>query len=330
LGGVGKTSIAVEYAYRYRDLYAGVWWCPAETRFGLLSALTGIAVHLGAVPADEPDVEKAARAALRRLAERRATVLLIYDNVTTPEDIADLLPSSGAGVLLTSRFSDWTDWAEDVPLDVLPPAEAEAFLRDRAARPADPGAPVLAEALGWLPLALDHAAAFCKRSGMSFADYAARAEAMMETLPRGMPYPRSIAATFNLALDALAGNAPAEAMVAFLAHCAPGRIPTLLVEGALDDVKRRATALLALTELSLVRFDPFKNGMEAVTMHRLVQAVGRARAVAGGAAAAAIERVVRRLIATYPNDRYRNPPSWPFGSVRISVCEACSVSPTIG
>jgi len=32
LGGVGKTSLAMEYAYRYRNLYAGVWWCPSGTR----------------------------------------------------------------------------------------------------------------------------------------------------------------------------------------------------------------------------------------------------------------------------------------------------------
>src|SRR5262245_39436513 len=73
MGGVGKTSLAIEYAHRFRGLYAGVCWCPAETRTGLLSALANLAVALGAATAEEADVEKAAKAVLRRLAEQRAT-----------------------------------------------------------------------------------------------------------------------------------------------------------------------------------------------------------------------------------------------------------------
>src|SRR5262249_37564143 len=109
MGGVGKTSLAIEYAYRYRNLYAGVYWCPAETCSGLLTALGALAVTLGAATPEEADVEQAAKVALRRLAEQRATWLLVYDNVTAPHDIADLLPSAGARVLITSRFSDWSE-----------------------------------------------------------------------------------------------------------------------------------------------------------------------------------------------------------------------------
>ncbi len=166
MGGVGKTSLAIEYAHRYRSLYAGVCWCPAETRTGLLSALASLAVTLGAATAEEADVEKAAKAALRRLAEQRATWLLVYDNVPAPDDIADLLPSAGARVLITSRFSDWSELADEVALDVLPLEEAVALLQSRTGRSDAAGAKTLAEALGRLPLALDHAAAYCKRTQM--------------------------------------------------------------------------------------------------------------------------------------------------------------------
>ena len=144
------------------SLYAGVCWCPAETRTGLLSALATLAVTVGAATAEEADVEKAAKAALRRLAEQRATWLLVYDNVSRPEDIADLLPSAGARVLITSRFSEWSELAEEVALDVLPLEEAVALLESRTGRSDAAGAKTLAEALGRLPLALDHAAAYCK------------------------------------------------------------------------------------------------------------------------------------------------------------------------
>src|SRR5262245_50695272 len=160
IGGVGKTSLAIEYAHRYRNLYAGVCWCPAETRVGLLSALAELAVALGAATAKEAkaNVEKAAKASLRRLAEQRATWLLVYDNVTAPDHIADLLPSAGARVLITSRFSDWGEVADEVALDVLPLEQAQALLESRATRSDATGARRLAEALGGLPLALDHAA----------------------------------------------------------------------------------------------------------------------------------------------------------------------------
>jgi TIR domain len=57
MGGVGKTSLAIEYAHRFKGLYAGVCWCPAETRTGLLSALANLAGTLGAATAEEADVE---------------------------------------------------------------------------------------------------------------------------------------------------------------------------------------------------------------------------------------------------------------------------------
>ena len=278
MGGVGKTALAVDYAFRYRDLYAGVWWCPAETRIGLLTSLAGLAKELDAVAADEADIEKAAKAGLRRLAEQRATYLLVYDNVASPEEIADLLPASGARLLVTSRFSDWGDWAEEVVLDVLPLADAGAFLQSRAARQDAEGAATLAEALGRLPLALDHAAAYCERTQTRFSDYAAKAERLIATAPSGMSYPRSVVATFDLAITkAVTQCAAGELLMAYLAQCAPDRIPMALVEGAIVEETKRVAALLALSELSLVKQDPFEDGTPAVTVHRLVQAVARAR-----------------------------------------------------
>ena len=91
-----------------------------------------------------------------------------------------------------------------------------------------------------LPLALDHAAAYCKRTQMRFDDYANKASSLIDAAPRGAGYPRSVAATFDLAIaEAVAQCKAAEALMAYLAQCAPERIPMTLVEGAVEDEAER-------------------------------------------------------------------------------------------
>jgi tetratricopeptide (TPR) repeat protein len=313
IGGIGKTSLAIEYAHRFRGLYASVCWCPAETRTGLLSALANLAVTLGAATADEADVEKAARAALRQLAEQRATWLLVYDSVPTPDAIRDLLPSAGARVLITSRFPEWRRWAEQVALDALPLEEAIVLLKKLTARDDTSGAETLSEALGCLPLALDHAAAYCGLTQTSFADYAATASRLIAELPSGVDYPKSVAATFNLAIaEAVTHCQSAEALMSYLALCAPEPIPMILIEGAVEEKAERPRALAALAEVSLLKHHLFEDGTPAMTVHRLVQAVARERSEANGLAQDAIGRLVARLMAIYPEEGYRDPRSWPL------------------
>jgi hypothetical protein len=165
-----------------------------------------------------------------------------------------LLPISA-----TSRFSDWSEVANEVALDMLPPEQAVALLESRTGRSDAVGAEALAEAFGRLPLALDHAAAYCKRTQMRFADYAARVSSLIDAAPRGVGYPTSVAATFDIAITEAATQCPtAEALMAYLALCAPERIPMTLVGGAVEDAAERLKALAALSEVSLLKHDPFR------------------------------------------------------------------------
>jgi hypothetical protein len=240
------------------------------------------------------------------------TWLLVYDNVTAPDHIADLLPAAGARVLITSRFSDWRQVADEVPLDVLPLDEAIALLESRTGRKDAEGARTLAEALGNLPLAFDHAAAYCKRTQMRFADYAKKASSLIATAPRGVGYPRSVAATFDFAIkQAVAQCQAAEPLMAYLAQCAPERIPMTLVEGAVEDEAQLMEALTGLAEVSLVKHDPFEDGTLAVTVHRLVQAVARARSQSKRMTQAGIDQMIGRLATIYPKN-VDNPHSWPL------------------
>src|SRR5262249_52370705 len=188
-----------------------------------------------------------------------------------------------------------------------------ALLESRTGRRDALGAQTLGDALGRLPLALDHAAAYCKRTQMRFADYATKASSLISAAPRGAGYPRSVAATFDLAIaEAVAQCQAAEALMAYLAQCAPERIPMTLVEGAIENKADRLAALAALAEVSLVKQDPFEDSTPAVTVHRLVQAVARAGLKAGDLALSATEHLIVRLTNLYPGDGYSNPQSWPL------------------
>ena len=163
LGGAGKTSVAVEYAYRQADRCAVVWQLPAEDPAGLAAGFAELAAHLG-IGAGGGDTVGRVHAVLAR----RDDWLLVFDNVPEPAAVAGLVPPAGGGrVVITSQFGSWPGRAVlEVP--VLDRAVAAGFLLDRtgaAGAAEEAAASVLAGELGGLPLALEQAGAYMQASG---------------------------------------------------------------------------------------------------------------------------------------------------------------------
>ena len=135
---------------------------PAQVEAGL-AGLAGRLCPLVAVAGTTGD---AAGWAIGVAAGRMTGWLLILDNVEDPADVEPLLGQLGGGhVIVTSRRdADWGRLADPVQLDVLDPAAAAQMLilrtgQARRRRCRRPPAQIAAE-LGFLPLALDQAAAY--------------------------------------------------------------------------------------------------------------------------------------------------------------------------
>jgi predicted ATPase len=109
LGGVGKSQLAVEYAYRRRGDFDLVWWVRAEQPTSLLADYAALAsqprlaADLGLAP-DTP--QETAMAAVRAWLEHQQRWLLVLDNAVEPATLVDLLPRSSGQVVITSRTGD--------------------------------------------------------------------------------------------------------------------------------------------------------------------------------------------------------------------------------
>ena len=337
LGGVGKSVLAREYAWRERERYRGVWWLLAESRSTLLDGL----IELGArfIPGLDtvPDREAAAHATLDLLAQTPAGKpwLLVYDNAENPAGIERLTPRGGAHVLVTSRWQDWHGKARELPLDVFSEEAALEFLmaqaRGAAERPAETRAAAaqLAQDLGRLPLALAIARAHAWSMGWSFAQYRNHLAQMLERdRTKGVDYPRSIAATFTLAIEKAKATAPeAERLLAIAAYLAPDRIPLAIVTADVMPEIEKGEAVAALAEVSLVTRETLDDGSPAISVHRLVQEVMRRRLGEGAAETAAL---ATRLVAdAYPSARPATCATGPPAAGSKPTPPPCWLSPPI-
>jgi hypothetical protein len=184
LGGVGKTRLAIEHAWRQAGDYTALLFASARSAADLRTNLAGFCDPLVLNLPEQGRPEEAQRlaAVLRWLGERPGW-LLILDNADSPDaaaEVEEMLPRlQGGQILITSRLADWSPAVQTAdPLDVLEEAEAAAFLlarteSKRRETPADPQeAAAVARDLGGLALALEQAGAYVAKTSYLFRNTA--------------------------------------------------------------------------------------------------------------------------------------------------------------
>jgi tetratricopeptide (TPR) repeat protein len=304
LGGVGKTRLAIEYAWRFQADYRALLVVGAESPEALRRNLAALCapdiLNLPQQVAKEEDQRLAA--ALQWLAENPGW-LLIADNVDTEaaaEALAKILPRLGDGhVLATSRLSDWSAAFDPLELTELEPEAAVAFLLQRTAghrlTTDDDGVAareLAVEQLEGLALPLEQAGAYISRMRISIADYLARWRAGETKLrlwhdARLMNYPRNVLVTWDTSFEQL--DAPARALMNLLCWCASPPMPRAVLETDmaeqvlalgvrhLENAPSPAApeeALATLADFSLLKW---QDAGRSFSIHRLVREVARDR-----------------------------------------------------
>ena len=291
-GGVGKSRLAIEQAWRQLGRHCAVLFVLADSPAAIERNLAGLCGERGLDLSEKALTEQAAqaRAVLNWLAAHPGW-LLILDNVDN-EDAASAVESllsqlSGGQVLITTRLRNWSGSVQVLDVDVLAPDYAAAFLLERteAKRRAaeDDGATALliGEDLGHLALALEQAGAFISQRRLSFAGYRSewqqrRAQVLAWNEPRLTQYPASLAITWLTSFEQL-GEA-ARTLLRRLAWLSPAPIPESLLEVAIaGEAPNPGGAFDALVELEGLSLLNRSSEAHQFVVHRLVQEVTRLR-----------------------------------------------------
>ncbi|HEU5376413.1 MAG TPA: hypothetical protein VFV38_13290 [Ktedonobacteraceae bacterium] len=279
MGGIGKTQLAVEYAYRYRQEYQAVLWARADTTEALNASYTEMARLLN-LPQQDAEQGVVVQAVKTWLGSKGGW-LLILDNADDLNRVRTFLPTQCAGhLLLTTRAQVTGKLARRLEVDTLDMQTGALLLLRRtglvelnalfdAASSLDQSmALALSEELGRLPLALDQAGAYIEETQCSLADYqqqyrTRRAELLAR---RGIivdDHPEPVATTWSISFAKVeAANTTAAKLLRICAFLAPDAIPEELLAEALN------APLPALEETELekgpeVEFSRFTPGSEA-------------------------------------------------------------------
>jgi hypothetical protein len=249
LGGIGKTQLAIEYAYRYRSEYQAVLWVRADTTEALNASYTEIA-RLLQLPQKDAQEQEVIVQAVKDWLRSRGGWLLILDNADDLALVQAFVPPACPGrLLLTTRAQILGKLARRLDVETLD-VEVGALLLLRRAdlvtsdAPLDSASPsdraiamTLTEELGGLPLALDQAGAYIEETQCSLADYhqqyqTRRAELLAHRGQLIDDHPEPVATTWSLSFAKVeAANATAAELLRACAFLAPDAIPEeLLVE----------------------------------------------------------------------------------------------------
>ena len=346
LGGIGKTQIAVEYAYRARKQgrFTHTLWIAAGSLEAILTSYVALADHLPAFPSKgETDQHTLVAAIIRWLEQCEQSWLLIADNADDLSLIQPYLPRRGNGsILLTTRAQAVGSLASSFEVDTMGVMEGTHLLLRRAQRLNNATDEEMNEAtniviaLGQFPLALDQAGAYIEETGCSLRDYLQfyqthRYALLARRGKQATLYPESVATTWSLSFQHVAQATPAAAeLLRLCTFLAPDHIPEeLFVQGAAHwplSLQQAVADPFTFNQLlePLLAFSLVKRLSEdrLLSIHRLVQVVQMEQMEAQEQRQWA-ERVVCAVNDVFPHNPKKEVDTWPQCQRYLEQAQAC-------
>ncbi len=287
LGGIGKTQIAVKFAYDHCESYEAILWVDAENNASLSKSVSDIAKRLELPEKDSQEQELVFQAVQRWLANNKSW-LLILDNIEDMELHDDFLPKLYEGdVLITTRRGDIENVSR-LEVDKMGEEEGIIFLLNRTSEDKQyqkvddasskdvTAAKTIYQEFGGLPVALEQVGAYIKSNRSSLQKYLEMYEAESTEMSYTDVFKWSLRKTEETCQEA--GE-----LIRLCAFLDPDSIPKFIFEDGKEflseDLQKILESRFKWEELisKTCRYSLLKrnNDDQSMSMHRLVQKVIR-------------------------------------------------------
>jgi hypothetical protein len=171
VGGQGKTQISLEYCHRFSHFFKGVFWVDASSEASASRSYERILKRISqaAISTNSTENKYLVKDILRGWKEPWLIVFDNYDDSVTFDNLKSFFPMSASttnsAILITSRQVSTGRLGVHLPLDGLTEAEGLRLLTSRASSPIqhegdEAEGKKIIQTLGYLPLAIDQAAAY--------------------------------------------------------------------------------------------------------------------------------------------------------------------------
>jgi NB-ARC domain len=339
VGGLGKTEIALEFAWRHKDAFDAIFWLTADSIAKLNEGYQNISLRLGLEDASEASSQVVSRELVKGwLADpwkpasrpgsshsqtdnlsKEATWLIVFDNADDPALLTDYWPQGNGSVLITSRDplakSHFSLETSGIDLNPLTAEEGSSLvmqltgISESKATTAKPLANRIATALGGLPLAISQMTGIIRRQDLTldefidlYEDRTEHSDLHSKRFESSTKYPHSIATVW--ALDRL--KPESRKLLELIAYLDPDVINESLLTEALPtlfpDMPSVKTGQYMdwRTELTQTSLVKRHKDKQELSVHRLVQDVVQAK-MSSDDASQMFDLAVRLLWSNWPS-----------------------------
>ncbi|KAH0591637.1 hypothetical protein MHUMG1_10629 [Metarhizium humberi] len=341
IGGVGKSQIAIEYCYRFREdfPYRHVFWIHSATRYRIYQTCKKIAQNLCLPGCNNPNADMFEVVSQALTSDTYGGWLIILDNAddvetffnsdatqlsgkdSPKEPLAYSLPRGSHGrTLITTRDKTVGEMLTDsttIKVNPMSHGSAEALFLSKVAQPSQNTSRVgqLLKTVDYVPLAITQAAAYIRKNDLDIEEYIeilhkddSEIEALLSkdfpNLRRDSKSQNSIIRTWKVSFDAIRRRWKLSAdLLSLMAVLDRQGIPKRLLKRDSESHTEFLDNIGTLQAFSLISADRQR---ATFNMHRLVQIATRMWLEMHGETTKWREEALTMLHARFPRGDYEN------------------------